>query len=99
MTNDEASGRPLPPAFLAPHPSDFAYSAVREEEEKDDDDSEGDYAEVLSPEYEIDRKQIQMIELLGNGQFGDVYRGIFKVKFPRSNSFTSFSFSFRPINN
>jgi hypothetical protein len=62
-----------PPAFLAPHPSDFVYD--------DDDDSNGDYADVLSPEYEIDRKQIQIIESLGNGQFGEVYRGIFKVIF------------------
>jgi len=65
-----------PPAFLAPHPSDFIYN-----DDDDDDDSNGDYADVLSPEYEIDRKQIQMIESLGNGQFGEVYRGILKVIF------------------
>jgi hypothetical protein len=68
-----------PPAFLAPHPSDYNYS--NEDNEDDDDDSNGDYADVLSPEYEIDRKQIQMIESLGNGQFGEVYRGILKVRF------------------
>ena len=65
---------PSPPAFLAPHPSDLTYS-----NDDDDDDSNGDYADVLSPEYEIDRKQIQMVESLGNGQFGEVYRGILKV--------------------
>lgn len=69
-----------PPAFLAPHPLDFAYSRVRvDNDEDEDDDSNEDYADVLSPEYEIDRRQIQMIELLGNGQFGEVYRGILKV--------------------
>jgi hypothetical protein len=68
----------LPPAFLAPHPLNFNYPNADDE---DDDDSNGDYADVLSPEYEIDRKQIQMIESLGNGQFGEVYRGILKVKF------------------
>ncbi len=46
----------------------------------DDDDSNGDYADILSPDYQIDRKQIHMIESLGNGQFGEVYRGIIKVK-------------------
>ena len=88
MTHDEIpSLTTSPPAFLAPHPSDLAYSHVRdgndEEGDDDDDDSNGDYAEVLAPEYEIDRKQIQMIELLGNGQFGEVYRGILKVSFSK----------------
>lgn len=64
------------PAFLAPHPSDLTSN-----DDDDDDDSNDDYAEVLSPEYEIDRKQIHMIESLGNGQFGEVYQGILKVIF------------------
>jgi hypothetical protein len=51
----------------------------------DDDDSNGDYADVLSTDYHIDRKQIHMIESLGNGQFGEVYRGILKVKKKQSN--------------
>jgi hypothetical protein len=67
-----------PPAFLAPHPSDFI------DNNDDDDDSDGDYADVLSSDYLIDRKQIQMIETLGNGQFGEVYRGILKVIFHHS---------------
>lgn len=45
----------------------------------DNDDINGDYADVLSSDYQIDRKQIHMIESLGNGQFGEVYRGILKV--------------------
>lgn len=48
-------------------------------EDDDDDDSNGDYADVLSSDYLIDRKQIHMIESLGNGQFGEVYHGILKV--------------------
>ena len=60
------------------HPSDFLYETT--DNNDDDDDDEGDYADVLSPEYEIDRRQIQMIESLGNGQYGEVYRGILKVK-------------------
>jgi hypothetical protein len=54
---------------------------IANENNDDDDDSDGDYADVLSSDYQIDRKQIQMIDSLGNGQFGEVYRGIFKVKF------------------
>ncbi|CAF1657909.1 unnamed protein product, partial [Adineta ricciae] len=45
----------------------------------DNDDINGDYADVLSSDYQIDRKQIHMIESLGNGQFGEVYRGILKT--------------------
>lgn len=56
-------------------------------EDDDNNDSNGDYADVLSPEYQIDRKQIHMIESLGNGQFGEVYRGILKVKCKLSNTF------------
>ena len=48
-------------------------------DDDDDDDDDGDYAEVLSPDFYIERKQIQMIESLGNGQFGEVYQGILKV--------------------
>lgn len=64
------------------------YSAIeshRSKEDKndvdDDDDFNGDYADVLAPDYQIDRRQITMIESLGNGQFGEVYRGILKVNY------------------
>jgi hypothetical protein len=77
IIDDQQSSSSSPPTFLAPHPSDFIDS--NEYDDDDDDDSNGDYADVLSPEYEIDRKKIQIIELLGNGQFGEVYRGILKV--------------------
>ncbi|CAF0942586.1 unnamed protein product [Adineta ricciae] len=65
--------------FLTSHSSEFAYHHYRTNEDDDDNDSNGDYADVLSPEYQIDRKQIHMIESLGNGQFGEVYRGILKT--------------------
>ncbi|UJR10425.1 hypothetical protein I4U23_014629 [Adineta vaga] len=66
--------------FFTSHSSDFAYNHYRtNEDDDDDDDSNGDYADVLSPEYQIDRKQIHMIDSLGNGQFGEVYRGILKT--------------------
>ncbi len=55
----------------------FSLSANNDD---DDDDSNGDYADVLSSDYQIDRKQIHMIESLGNGQFGEVYHGMLKVK-------------------
>ncbi|CAF1242738.1 unnamed protein product [Adineta steineri] len=45
----------------------------------DNDDINGDYADVLSSDYHIDRRQIHMIESLGNGQFGEVYRGILRT--------------------
>lgn len=73
----------IPPPFLGPHPSEEtsdSYTDRDNDDDDDDNDSNGDYAEVLSPDYQIDRKQIQMIESLGNGQFGEVYRGILKVK-------------------
>jgi hypothetical protein len=77
----DASG----PAFLAPHPShltldwyDFPLADKRHDED-DDDDPNGDYADVLSPDYYIDRRHIQISESLGNGQFGEVYRGTLKV--------------------
>lgn len=77
----------IPPPFLGPHPSEdiaeyrrsIPDSCGDHADDDDDHDSNGDYAEVLSPDYQIDRKQIQMIESLGNGQFGEVYRGILKV--------------------
>ena len=64
---------------LLSHPSDSTYN-----DNNGNSDEDGDYADILSPEYEIDRKQIQIIELLGNGQFGEVYRGILKVLHIRS---------------
>ena len=62
----------IPPPFLGPHPSEETSDSYT-------DQDTDDYAEVLSPDYQIDRKQIQMIESLGNGQFGEVYRGILKL--------------------
>ncbi|CAF3013938.1 unnamed protein product [Rotaria socialis] len=60
--------------------SDFMHNHHRTNDgDDDDDDSNGDYADLLSSDYYIDRKQIQMIDLLGNGQFGEVYRGILKT--------------------
>ena len=68
--------------------------------DNDDNDSNDDYADVLSSEYQIDRKQIQMIESLGNGQFGEVYRGILKVKiFSIIFSLCFYRFYHRLINN
>ncbi|CAF5118059.1 unnamed protein product, partial [Rotaria magnacalcarata] len=75
MMDDQYSSALSPPAFLAPHPSDNTLSQV----DGDDGDSNGDYADVLSSDYHIDRKQIHMIESLGNGQFGEVYRGMLKT--------------------
>ena len=62
----------------------FRSVLVHENNGDDDDDFNGDYADVLSPDYQIDRRQIHMIESLGNGQFGEVYRGILKVRFELS---------------
>ncbi|CAF4235878.1 unnamed protein product, partial [Rotaria sp. Silwood2] len=68
-----------PLSYSASYSSDFMYSRHQTDDDDDDDDSSGDYADVLSSHYQIDRKQIQMIELLGDGQFGEVYRGILKT--------------------
>ncbi|CAF0874579.1 unnamed protein product [Rotaria sp. Silwood1] len=77
MIDDQYSSASSPPPFLAPHPSDTTSSQI--DDDNDDDDSNGDYADVLASDYQIDRKQIHMIESLGNGQFGEVYRGILKT--------------------
>ncbi|CAF4393564.1 unnamed protein product, partial [Adineta steineri] len=76
-----ATKGPMSSAFLTPHSSDFAYyhRSNGVDDDDDDNDSNGDYADVLSSEYQIDRKQIQMIDSLGNGQFGEVYRGILRT--------------------
>ena len=67
-------------AFSASH--SIHITSARDDNDDDDDDDDdlnGDYADVLAPDYQIDRKQISMIDSLGNGQFGEVYRGILKV--------------------
>ncbi|CAF3412242.1 unnamed protein product [Rotaria socialis] len=79
MMDDQYSSALSPPAFLAPHPSDNTLSQVDDKDDDGDGDSNGDYADVLSSDYHIDRKQIHMIESLGNGQFGEVYRGMLKT--------------------
>ena len=65
---------------------DFFLCGSSDNDNDDDDDSYGDYADVLSTDYQIDRKQIHMIESLGNGQFGEVYRGILKVNINTSEA-------------
>lgn len=40
-----------------------------------DDD---DYALPATKDYEISREEVSLIEIIGEGQFGDVHKGIFK---------------------
>lgn len=40
-----------------------------------DDD---DYALPATKDYEIAREEVSLIEIIGEGQFGDVHKGIFK---------------------
>ena len=39
-------------------------------------EDDGDYS-TPGQDYQIDREQITLTEILGEGQFGDVHRGIF----------------------
>ncbi|XP_052826191.1 focal adhesion kinase 1 isoform X2 [Octopus bimaculoides] len=43
-------------------------------------EEEGDYSIPDAKNYEIERESIQLEEILGEGQFGDVYRGLFYDK-------------------
>jgi focal adhesion kinase 1 len=38
------------------------------------------YSRVLAKSYELQRDQINLGEILGEGQFGDVHKGTFKAK-------------------
>ena len=41
-------------------------------------DEEGDYSSPAK-DYELDRQKIELSEIIGEGQFGDVHKGVFKV--------------------
>ncbi|XP_068893109.1 focal adhesion kinase 1 isoform X8 [Tenebrio molitor] len=43
-------------------------------------DEEGDYSTPATKSYELQRDQINLGEILGEGQFGDVHKGTFKAK-------------------
>ncbi|XP_063919597.1 focal adhesion kinase 1 isoform X6 [Zophobas morio] len=43
-------------------------------------DEEGDYSTPATKSYELQRDQIHLGEILGEGQFGDVHKGTFKSK-------------------
>ncbi|KAF5297586.1 hypothetical protein FQA39_LY12062 [Lamprigera yunnana] len=43
-------------------------------------DEEGDYSTPTTKNYELIRKQIELGDILGEGQFGDVHKGIYKAK-------------------
>ncbi|XP_037032319.1 focal adhesion kinase 1 isoform X2 [Bradysia coprophila] len=64
-TNDNA----LPPPTLS---EDYAEIGLGEEE--------GDYSTPAARNYELDRTQITLNEIIGIGQFGDVHIGTCKVK-------------------
>ena len=40
-------------------------------------DEEGDYSSPAK-DYELDRQRIELSEIIGEGQFGDVHKGVFK---------------------
>ncbi|XP_031358056.1 focal adhesion kinase 1-like isoform X3 [Photinus pyralis] len=43
-------------------------------------DEEGDYSTPTTKNYELIRKQIELGDILGEGQFGDVHKGTYKAK-------------------
>ncbi|GIX92327.1 focal adhesion kinase 1 [Caerostris extrusa] len=43
-------------------------------------DDEGDYSTPVARDYELNRSDIVLEEIIGEGQFGDVHKGIYKSK-------------------
>ncbi|XP_065167445.1 focal adhesion kinase 1-like isoform X5 [Atheta coriaria] len=43
-------------------------------------DEEGDYSTPATRDYVLIREQIELMDILGEGQFGDVHKGIYKYK-------------------
>ncbi|XP_037077346.1 focal adhesion kinase 1-like isoform X2 [Pollicipes pollicipes] len=42
-------------------------------------DDEGDYSTVGARDYELPRDHVHLVEIIGEGQFGDVYRGTYRT--------------------
>ncbi|PVD22981.1 hypothetical protein C0Q70_16241 [Pomacea canaliculata] len=55
--------------FMQHHERISDYAEIVEEE--------GDYSTPDARDYEIQRERIKLLEILGEGQFGDVYKGLF----------------------
>lgn len=72
-TSNHSDSTPPPPPTGKPMLSeDYAEIGLGEEE--------GDYSTPAARNYELDRSQIQLNEIIGHGQFGDVHIGTCKVK-------------------
>ncbi|KAL0277427.1 UNVERIFIED_CONTAM: hypothetical protein PYX00_004716 [Menopon gallinae] len=50
-------------------------SAILAEDYSEIVDEEGDYSTPATRDYELDRSQIELLEIIGEGQFGDVHKG------------------------
>nr|XP_018911356.1 PREDICTED: focal adhesion kinase 1 isoform X2 [Bemisia tabaci] len=55
-------------------------SAVLSEDYAEICDEEGDYSTPTSRDYELSREKIELGEIIGQGQFGDVHKGVYKLR-------------------
>lgn len=72
------SSRP-PPASPATRRSRRLRSALSDDYAEIVDD-EGDYSTLAASNYELPREHVNLVEIIGEGQFGDVYRGTCRSK-------------------
>lgn len=71
-------GPPPPPVGASRGRLDYAEIVGREDAASDvGADLEGDYSVAESRDYEIDRDSVALGDILGEGQFGDVHRGLY----------------------
>ncbi|KAJ9573701.1 hypothetical protein L9F63_008914, partial [Diploptera punctata] len=55
-------------------------------------DEEGDYSTPATRDYELVRNQVELGEIIGEGQFGDVHKGTFKGRDNQSEKFLEEAF-------
>ncbi|EEB19123.1 protein tyrosine kinase 2 beta, putative [Pediculus humanus corporis] len=60
--------------------SENKYAPTLTEDYTEIADEEGDYSTPATREYELDRRRIDLLEIIGEGQFGDVFRGSYTEK-------------------
>ncbi|XP_025831636.1 focal adhesion kinase 1 isoform X4 [Agrilus planipennis] len=65
---------------LSKRESDNSHGTMLSEDYAEIVDEEGDYSTPTTKNYQLLRSQIELGDILGEGQFGDVHKGTFKTK-------------------